>query len=206
MKSADYTLSRILSFVLHPLLIPTLAISALMLKPGLFPGTLPNILKFWFLAVVFVFTLVMPAISVFILLKINAIYSIELKDRTERTIPLFITSASYMALLFFLKATIMPPIFLYILYSAALALLAGLLLNLAFKISLHTLGWGALTATLISISIKTGTPLFAYIVISILLSGIAGYARLKQNAHNQAQVYWGYTAGVSVIIFISFLS
>ena len=206
MKSADYTVSRILSYILHPLLIPTLAISALMLKPGLFPGIFPTILKFWFLAVVFAFTLVIPAISVFILLKFNAIYSIELKDRTERTIPLFITSGSYMALLLFLKATIMPPIFLYILYSATLALLVGLLLNLAFKISLHTLGWGALAATLISISIKTGIPLFPYILISILLSGVVGYARLKQNAHNQAQVYWGYIAGVSVILFISILS
>ena len=206
MKFADYTLSRILSYILHPLLIPTLAISALMLKPGLFPGIFPTILKFWFLAVVFAFTLVIPAISVFILLKFNAIYSIELKDRTERTIPLFITSGSYMALLLFLKATIMPPIFLYILYSATLALLVGFLLNLAFKISLHTLGWGALAATLISISIKTGIPLFPYILISILLSGVAGYARLKQNAHNQAQVYWGYIAGVSVILFISILS
>lgn len=206
MKSTDYTLSRILSYILHPLLIPTFAVSALMLKPELFPDIFPNTLKFWFLAVVFVFTLVIPAISLFILLKSNAIYSIELKDRTERTIPLFISSVSYLALLFFLKATIMPPIFLYILYSATLALLAGLMLNLVFKISLHTLGWGALAATIISISIKTGTPLLPYILISLLLSGVVGYARLKQNAHNQAQVYWGYVAGISVVLMITFLT
>ncbi len=155
---------------------------------------------------IFVFTLVIPVISVFILLKFKAIYSVELKRRVERTVPLFITSLSYLALLFLMKPTIIPPVFLYILYSAALALLAGLMLNLVFKISLHTLGWGALAATLTSISISIGTPLFPFILISILLSGVAGYARLKQNAHNQAQVYWGYIAGVGVVLLITFLT
>ncbi len=206
MKSADYMLSRILSYILHPLLIPTLAVSALMLKPDLFPIVLPTTLKLWFISIVFLFTLVIPVSSVFILLKFHAIYSVELKRRTERTVPLFIASISYMGLLFFIKPIILPPVFLYILYSAALALLAGFLLNLVFKISLHTLGWGALAATLAAISIRTGTPLFPFILISILLSGIAGYARLKQKAHNQAQVYLGYIAGVSVVLLITILS
>jgi hypothetical protein len=77
---------------------------------------------------------------------------------------------------------------------------------MVFKISLHTLGWGALTATLVSISMGIGTPLLPFIFVSILLSGIAGYARLMQNAHNQAQVYWGYVAGVSVVLLITVLS
>ncbi len=206
MESADYSFSRILSYILHPLLIPTLATSALMLKPDLFPIILPAALKLWFVSVIFVFTLIIPAISVLILLKFKAIYSVELKRRTERTVPLLIASISYLGLLFFIKPTIIPPVFLYILYSAALALLSGLVLNMVFKISLHTLGWGALTATLVSISMGIGTPLLPFIFVSILLSGIAGYARLMQNAHNQAQVYWGYVAGVSVVLLITVLS
>jgi hypothetical protein len=177
-----------------------------MLKPDLFPIILPAALKLWFVSVIFVFTLIIPAISVLILLKFKAIYSVELKRRTERTVPLLIASISYLGLLFFIKPTIIPPVFLYILYSAALALLSGLVLNMVFKISLHTLGWGALTATLVSISMGIGTPLLPFIFVSILLSGIAGYARLMQNAHNQAQVYWGYVAGVSVVLLITVLS
>jgi hypothetical protein len=206
MKSRDYTLSRILSFILHPLLIPTFAISALLLQPDLYAVVLPGTLKLWFIAVIFIFTLLLPATSVLILLKLNAIYSIELNRRSERTIPLLIASTSYLGLLYFIKPTLIPPVLLYVLYSAAFALLAGLFINLVYKISLHTLGWGALAATLTAISIRLGTPLLPYILISIILSGIAGYARLKQNAHNQAQVYLGYVAGVCVVILITFLT
>ena len=203
MKPGDYSLSRILSFVLHPLLIPTLAISALMLIPDLYTIVLPNALNLWFISIIFLFTLVIPAGSVFILSRFNAVYSIELTHRTERTIPLLIASTSYLGLLYFAKSAFIPPVFLYVLYPATFALLTGLLINLAYKISLHTLGWGAFTATIISISIRLGTPLLAFILISVVLSGIAGYARLKQNAHNQTQIYSGYVAGVSIIILIS---
>jgi hypothetical protein len=206
MKQSDFTLSRILSFILHPLLIPTLVISALMPEPGLYSIVLPDTLKLWFLSMISLFTLAIPVGSILILYRLNAINSIEMSHSNERTIPLLIAGASYMALLFLIRPTNIPPVFLYILYSATFSLLAGLLINLVYKISLHTLGWGALTATLTGISIYLGTPLLPYIIIAVLLSGLAGYARLKEKAHNQAQVYWGYVAGVFIIILITFLA
>jgi hypothetical protein len=45
-----------------------------------------------------------------------------------------------------------------------------------------------------------------FILISTLLSGLAGSARLMENAHNQAQVYSGYIAGVFVVVLITFFS
>jgi len=205
MKSKGFSLSRILSFILHPLLIPTFIVSVLMIQPGIFAIILPLSLKLWFVSIIFIFTVVIPASSVFILFKFNAINSIELNHRTDRTIPLLIAGISYMALLIFIRPTNIPPVFMYILYSATFSLLTGLLITLFYKISLHTLGWGTLAATLISISIHFGIPLLLLILISILLSGIAGYARLKQNAHNQTQVYLGYVAGICVVMLIFFL-
>jgi hypothetical protein len=155
---------------------------------------------------IFVFTLAIPAGSVLLLFRFNMINSIELSHRNERSIPLIIAASSYMALLYLIRPTNIPPVFLYVLYSATFALLAGLLINTVYKISLHTLGWGALTTALTGISIHLGVSLLPYIAVSVLLSGLAGYARLKENAHNQAQVYWGYAAGVFVIILITFLA
>lgn len=127
-------------------------------------------------------------------------------NRKERTLPIILASASYMVLLFTIRNTDVPPLLLYILYSATFALLAGLLINLIYKISLHTMGWSALATTLIMVTLRIGTPLLGLIIISILVSGIVGYARLKQNAHNQPQIYLGYIAGVLVIILISLLN
>ena len=205
MLKSKFSFSRILSILLHPLLIPTMVTTALMMRPDLYTIVLPESLKFWFIGIVFIFTMAIPALSAFILLKFNAIYSIEMQERTERTIPLLIASTSFMALLYTLKATNIPPVLLYVLYSATLALLAGLIINMAYKISLHTLGWGAVAATLTSISIRMGASMLALILISWILSGFVGYARLKQNAHNPTQIYLGYVAGVSVVILISLL-
>ncbi len=206
MSSSPYPFSRILSYILHPLLIPTLVTAALLMRPELYTLVLPVSLKIRFLLVVFVFTTVIPAAGVLLLLRVNAIYSVQLQDRAERTLPLLIASTSFMVMLYLLKTTNIPPLFLYVLYSATFALLTGLLVNLAYKISLHTLAWGAVAATLTSIALRMGiSSLMVLILATWLLSGLAGYARLKENAHNQAQVYLGYVAGVCVVILISFL-
>ena len=76
---------------------------------------------------------------------------------------------------------------------------------MAIKISLHTLGWGAMATTLVSISLHLGIPLPGLISVTVILAGLAGYARLKENAHNQTQVYLGYIAGVSIITVIALL-
>jgi hypothetical protein len=109
-----------------------------------------------------------------------------------------------MALLYVLKTTNIPPVFLYLLYSATFSLLVGLLVNLAYKISLHTLGWGALSATLVSISLRMGYALLLPLLVSVVIAGVVGYARLKQNAHSQAEIYLGYVAGAGVIVFIAY--
>jgi hypothetical protein len=206
MNSPDNKVSRILSYVFHPLIIPTFIITALLLSPGLYSILLPQVYKQWIVMIVCLYTYVLPITGILILKKLKLISSIELENRKERTIPILISSASYMALLFTIRNTDVPPILLYVLYSATFALLAGLLINIIYKISLHTLGWSALAATLIAVALRTGAPLLGLIITSLLISGIAGFARLKQNAHNQSQIYLGYLAGVLVIILISFLS
>ena len=205
MKASNLQFSKLLSYILHPLLIPTLAILALMLRTDLYSIVMPLHLKLWLLSLVIAFTLLIPSASVVILLKLNAVYSVELTHRSERTIPLLVTSASYMALTFLLKPVNIPPVFLYVIYSATIALLAGLLINMVYKLSLHTLGWSAMATTLVSISLRSGIPFPGLISIAVILAGLAGYARLKENAHNQTQVYLGYIAGVSIITVIALL-
>jgi hypothetical protein len=206
MTSEDFTFSRLLSYILHPLIIPTFATTILMFRQDLFPIVLPLPLILWFVGLIFVLTFVLPAIGVLILLKFNAVNSVQMNQRTERTVPLLISSASYMALIWFLRPSNVPAVFLYVVYSATMALLAGLLINMVYKISLHTLGWSALTATFISISIRTGMPLVSIICYTAIIAGFAGYARLKENAHNPTQVYLGYAAGAVMVLLISLLA
>ena len=206
MRTSDLTFSKIITYILHPMLIPTYIIIFLMFRPELYLILIPAALKIWFVSIVILFTLVIPVTGIYLLVRFNALSAFEMTNHNERTLPLLMTVCSYIALLFTMKSVNIPPIFIYMLYIATLALLTGLMINLVYKISLHTLGWSALTATLISLSIKTGFPLLLLSILSILLSGLVGYARLKENAHNETQIYTGYVAGVSIIILLSILS
>jgi hypothetical protein len=202
MKIQNLQFSRLLSYLLHPLLIPTIAIIALMQFPDMYIVEMPFGIKAWLVAVVFVFTFVVPVMGIFILYWFRAISSIEVKYRNERSVPLIVTSVSYLVLIYAFRGTAVPSVFMYILYSATFALLTALIINMFYKISLHSLGWAAFTATIVTLSIISGAQFLMFILTSIILSGFAGYARLKQNAHNPTQVYLGYVAGVSVVFFI----
>ncbi len=43
-----------------------------------------------------------------------------------------------------------------------------------------------------------------YLIAAILISGLIGFARLKLNAHTQAQVYAGLLSGISIMIILAF--
>jgi hypothetical protein len=197
--------SKILSYLLHPLLVPFAATVVLMNYRGLTSILIHPALRLWYLGIVASFTFVVPLIGIFIMLKTKAISSLEMPLRIDRSFALLITTLSYIALLILINTTGMPAVYTYILYTATFAMAAGFIVNLVFRLSLHTLGWGALCATLVSIGVQTGIPMLLLIAGSIIIAGFAGYARLKQNAHNASQVYLGYATGILVVTIISFL-
>jgi len=205
MEPLKLRLSQFVSYAFHPLLIPTATIVALLMMPDIYFFTIPGVLKLWYAVIVFVFTVLMPAVGVLFLKKLNAIQSFDMVERSERTVPMIVAGTGYVTMLYLLRVISIPPVFLFILYSATFSLIAGLVLNLFYKVSLHTLGWSALTSMLICISLRIGMPLMPFVIVSILINGLVGYARLKQNAHNEAQVYWGYVVGVGVIVVFSLL-
>jgi len=203
MASKNFNYLNILSFALHPLIIPTLVTAVLLFRPDLYLIVLPNALMLWFTLIVFVFTCAFPVLGILILNRFSPSHSTDISHRTERIIPLLIAGASFVALLFSMRENNIPPLFMFLLYAATFVLLAGLLIHIFYKISLYTLGWSALAAILISLSLRIGIPLLPYIIISVIISGFVGYIELKQNAHNQTQVYLGYVAGVLVTVLFS---
>lgn len=196
--------ATILSFVLHPLLLPTYAVIILLNLPLYLSFTLTAESKLWLIALVAAFTFIMPVAIILSLYYFRIIDSLELENPSQRTIPLIFSSVSYLALVYLLRKSGLPDYLLYLIYGALFVMVTGLLVNLFYKISLHMLGWGAIVAAFAGLSVRMGLNLLPLIVSCILLAGIAGFARLKLNAHNPSQVYLGFVAGVSVVLVITF--
>jgi membrane-associated phospholipid phosphatase len=88
--------------------------------------------------------------------------------------------------------------YLFLLGSGSLILIC-LAINFFTKISAHLAGAGGLTGAMTGISIRLNIDLVMLITIIILCSGLIGFARLKLNAHNPAQIYAGFICGMIVM-------
>ena len=198
-------IAKFLSYILHPLLIPAYLAVFLLNTPLFLTFSLSSQAKAGLIGVIAGFTFVLPAAAMLAMRYFKMVSTLQLEIAEERTLPLIITSASYMALLYLLRRIGLPAFFLFFFYGAVVTLVAGLLINLAYKISLHTLAWGSVTAALAGFSIRMGVDFPLVILGAILLAGTAGFARLKLQAHSPAQVYLGFLAGAGIMLLLTFL-
>ena len=200
----EIRMARFLSYLLHPLLLPTYATLLLLNLPLFLTYTINLEAKMWLVILVFGFTFLLPVTVVITMYYFRMINNLEFDQPGQRTLPLLFAAVSYYALLYLLRKSGLPAYFLYFIYGALFVLLAGLLINLAYKISLHALAWGAAVTSLIGISVKMGVDIPGTIIISIVMAGLAGFARLKLNAHNPVQVYVGFGIGAGIITVLTF--
>jgi hypothetical protein len=171
----------------------------ILLSAPTFLGYLPGEIKKILIIVVLVNNVLIP-LALLPLYRIrNLISSYSIEDRRERIIPLLTASILYCTtsvivfnyqIPFFLKSFIFATSVLSIVVS---------MVNFWWKISIHAVGAGALTATVLVLSMKMYTPLTSYLISVILAGGLVLSSRLRLNSHNPAQVWLGFLTGLLVI-------
>ena len=197
-------LAKALSIIFHPLLLPTYSLLVLFNLNLLVVFQLNMMIRVYLIGIFFFFTFLLPVSSVLVLWKFKFASSILLESRRERTFPLIMTVISYLVLFYLLSELHVPNVFLFLIYGAVVVLVAGLIINLFWKISLHMLGWGAFTASFIGISIKLFVDLHWILIVLILLSGLVGFSRMKLRSHTSTQVYTGYLLGMLLLLIMVF--
>ena len=190
-------LARGISYLLHPLLIPVY-ILLLLLNTG-DTGTLmiPFSYKITLFGMVALTTVLFPLFLTFLLFRFRLISSIYLDQREERVYLILAVAIFYYLTYYLLKGVSLSILFNYFMLGSALLALVTLILNFYFKVSLHMIGVGSICGLLLGISLKYGIRAEIPLYLSILASGITGFARLQLNAHSPSEIYWGYFLGVT---------
>lgn len=190
-------LARGISYLLHPLLIPVY-ILLLLLNTG-DTGTLmiPFSYKITLFGMVALTTVLFPLFLTFLLFRFRLISSIYLDQREERVYLILAVAIFYYLTYYLLKGVSLSILFNYFMLGSALLALVTLILNFYFKVSLHMIGVGSVCGLLLGISIKYGIRAEIPLYLSILASGITGFARLQLYAHRPSEIYWGYFLGVT---------
>ena len=187
-------LAKIVSVIFHPLLIPVYGMIILFSAPALF-GYLPFEVKKVLIFVVVINNIILP-LSLFPFFRYkNIISSWSVENRSERIIPLLITTLLY-AVTSFIIFRFPIPVFLKTFINAVFFIsLVITIINFWWKISIHSAGSGVLTALVFILSFRMYSPLGWYVISVIIISGMVLSSRLRLNIHNPRQVWIVYLAG-----------
>lgn len=151
------------------------------------------------LAIIFLVTVSMPMLILLFLKKIKIIKSLTMERRDDRFIPLLLMIASlYITIRFFKDINMLAIYNFYLTCNATLCVIV-FWINMYWKISMHGIGWGAYSATLLILTTISAEIFLTHFILSIIASGIICTARLYLKSHNEPQVYAGFIVGFIVV-------
>ena len=190
-------IAKIVSYVLHPLFIPTYVFLWLTLRFSVnFDDITAAGLTFKTISV-FLNASFFPAFAVFLLWRLKFIESIFLRTQKDRIIPYIITMIFYWWLWYLSRSfTDQPDALKYFYFGIFLNTVFGLLINNFIKISMHAMGAGTSVAFVILSCLHYQTFLGADITVAIILAGIICTARMLLDQHSSAEIYTGLLIGV----------
>lgn len=193
-------LARVISYLFHPLLIPTYGFVILFLVcPHAFTFYPIKTLKLSFI-ILYVLTAVVPSIMLLMMKGLEIIDSLDLQDRKQRIVPYILCIFVYLITYLTFKPWkgslfIHVPILSNMLLGGLLAVIISFVINQFKKVSLHTVGIsGIFGAILFAAPYATG-KIELWLSLVILCMGAVSASRLILKAHTRTEVYLGLFVG-----------
>lgn len=204
MSNGNATWARLTSVAFHPMIMPALAVLILFSIPSYVAYSIPATGRRLIVGLVFLNTCIAPFLVILLMKKTGLIKDFLLQDRNERIYPMLVSVFFYLFTYYLFRQANLPSLLNYFIMGATLLVLLGFVITFYWKISLHMMSMGGFTGYLIAISLILGYELHAFIVGSILVSGLVGSARIRLNVHNQSQVYAGFITGILIMLLLFF--
>lgn len=198
-------IAQALSYIFHPILIPTLSILTLSIAAPtlLFPLREGSLLVFC--AFVFICTYLVPAAAIYVLYLAGAIRNWQLDDREDRLIGIAVTSIVYSIFAFVLYSRFRANNEVMLLFYISIGCqLVSMAITRYWKVSLHSIAiWGMVCYLISLVVLKKADVLLWSILSLIVVSGALMAARLYLQKHTLGQVAAGVFLStiVSTILF-----
>lgn len=189
--------AHLLSYVLHPLFIPTYFFLFLkQVLPFEFVGISEWQLKMRLFSVAWL-TAFFPTFAVFLLWRLKLSDSIFLRTQKERIIPYVITMFFYWWMYYLSRNFTDQPIALKFFYLGIFVASAiGMTVNNFMKVSLHAMGIAGLTTAVILVSVFYPVNNAVWVLLAILLTALVISARLVVSDHTKKELIVGLFIGV----------
>jgi hypothetical protein len=189
-------LAKVISYVFHPLFIPTyifLFLASTYTYEFQFQ-TRPFLIQF---VTVFWMSAFFPAFAVFLLWKLKFSDSIYLRTQKERIGPYIITMVFYWWLWYLGKNFTDQSFALRIFFLGSfLTTPVALIINNFFKISMHAIAVGCAAAFITIIAFNSSVHLGQPIAIAWIIAGLVCTARFLVSDHTGKEIYTGLILGI----------
>lgn len=194
-------MAQILSIVFQPMFMPLIT-AWLLFNSHTYIDILstPALRKFVY-ATLLLTMVILPVLIFGYLFQKKIITTYHIDKREERKYAFMVTIIFMILTYWIFSRVALPSIFYAMLIGGLISIIISALITLFWKISIHMMGVGGLVGSVAGLSYLLKVDLSPMIFLTILISGLTGFARLKLFAHTPAQVYSGFSLGILVMFF-----
>jgi membrane-associated phospholipid phosphatase len=209
----NQTLARLFSTIFHPIFMPLYTILTILYA---FPFRYEHVpYKIWNITIFILLgmTMVVPAVIIFIMKKLEIVSDYDISEQKQRILPYLIFFFFYLLTFLqfrpteissndFMQDSLLAAIFL----GATISLTCAFFLNNFLKVSVHTMAVANLFTFICLISRNTQKSLFILLILSLIVVGLTGSARIFLRAHTTREVYYGFLCGIvgQLIAFMTY--
>lgn len=189
---------NIISFVFQPLLMPTYGMIMLM-NLNVF-DVLPAAWQLIAILGTLLFTGILPATPILLLMKKGEVHDLFISRREERTMPYLFSFLAYVFWALFMWRVLQLPLFIVGMgMGTALSVLLNTFINLKWKISSHLSGIGGLVGGVFGICYRMAyNPIWLFAII-LFISALVAVSRIELKAHTPGQTLAGFIVGFTSV-------
>ena len=186
--------ARVVSMIFTPFYRPILGLVALFFLSYL--NQYLTSYKFFVLAVVYFFTILLPTFLIHLYRRYQGWSLIELGAKERRIVPYVISILCYFACLYMMEQMHTPYFMRSIVFSALIIQIVCALINVWWKISTHTAAIGGVAGALFIFSeVFRFNPTWWFCLV-LIIAGVLGSSRMILRQHTLSQVVVGFLVGV----------
>jgi len=163
--------------------------------------TLPLLWRWITIVGTFIFTGILPAIPIFLMIKKGDVNDIFISKREERTMPYLFSFMAYVFWVLFLSRTLifLPNFVVAMGIGSVVSIFIIVLINLKWKISAHLSGIGGLTGSIFGVCYRLAlNPVWLFVLV-LFISALVGLSRIELKAHTPSQALTGFAIGFLMI-------
>lgn len=145
-----------------------------------------------------------PLVTLGIFIALGKVSDMEMPKRSERSLPLLVISIITLIGVYIMGGALTWTPIGHMIIGESIILLFAAVVSMWWKISLHTLGVGAMLSYVVILGLMFRADFGSAAAWTLLLSGLAAWARLYEKAHTPSQLLVGYVMGMSIMTIVMY--